>query len=501
MSAPSRVGVLGGGRMGAGIAHAFLLAGAEVVVVERDETEADAAAARVRDSRASARSSAARPRARLLSCEAAFSTATDAAAFVDCELVVEAVPEDRALKTEALARAERAMPSAAVLATNTSSISIDDLAAHPGAARAIPRPALLQPGAGSTLVEVVTGAATAPELVGAARAWIDAIGKTAIVVRDSPGFASSRLGVALGLEAIRMLEEGVASAADIDAAMTLGYRHPVGPAAHHRHRRDSTCGSGSPKSCRRASARDSNRPRCCGAWWPRAGSAARAARASTYGRTTDDRHPAQLRPGRMVDSGRRGRMAAEVRDASTGEPVARVSTDGLDLGGRAGVRAHRGPAEPRRADLPPARDAAQAVRPRPHRAQGRALRDLGAHRRDQGRLVGRHRRRHRRAVLVLGQGPTRDAERPGVRRRPRRAALEGRLVPRPAHLHAAARRRRADQRVQLPGVGLAREVRTRVPRRHAHARQARDADRATSPRRTCASSSSRACCPRARCSS
>jgi 3-hydroxybutyryl-CoA dehydrogenase len=81
----------------------------------------------------------------------------------------------------------------------------------------------------SSLVEVVVGSATAPDLALAARGWVEALGKTAIVVRDSPGFASSRLGVALGLEAIRMLEEGVASAADIDAAMTLGYRHPVGP--------------------------------------------------------------------------------------------------------------------------------------------------------------------------------------------------------------------------------------------------------------------------------
>ena len=228
MSAPSRVGVLGGGRMGAGIADAFLLTGAEVVVVERDETEADAAAERVRDSvlRAIERGTTTRT---LAQCEAAFSTATDAAAFVDCELVVEAVPEDRALKTEALARAERAMPSTAVLATNTSSISIDDLAAT------LLRPDrflglhFFNPVPVSTLVEIVTGAATDPEVVRAAREWIEALGKTAIIVRDSPGFASSRLGLALGLEAIRMLEEGVASAEDIDAAMTLGYRHPAGP--------------------------------------------------------------------------------------------------------------------------------------------------------------------------------------------------------------------------------------------------------------------------------
>ena len=81
----------------------------------------------------------------------------------------------------------------------------------------------------SALVEVVVGSATAPTVIETARGWVAAISKTAIVVRDSPGFASSRLGLMLGLEAIRMLEEGVASAEDIDAAMTLGYRHPVGP--------------------------------------------------------------------------------------------------------------------------------------------------------------------------------------------------------------------------------------------------------------------------------
>ena len=228
MTAPRTIGVLGGGRMGAGIAHAFLLAGAEVVVVERDEYAADAAAERVRQSTARSleRGAAAGSLDRY---EAAFSTATDAAAFVDCDLVIEAVPEDRALKTEALERAERAMPAASVLASNTSSISIDALAAN------LERPErflglhFFNPVPASTLVEVVVGSVTSSEVVAAARGWIAAIDKTAIVVRDSPGFASSRLGIALGLEAIRMLEEGVASAADIDAAMTLGYRHPTGP--------------------------------------------------------------------------------------------------------------------------------------------------------------------------------------------------------------------------------------------------------------------------------
>lgn len=228
MTAPRTVGVLGGGRMGAGIAHAFLLAGADVVVVERDDDQADAAAARVRD--AIARSLERGTTARTLDVfDAAFSTATDAAAFVDCDLVIEAVPEDRALKTEALARAERAMPAASVLASNTSSISIDDLATQLERPERFLGMHFFNPVPASTLVEVVVGAATAPDVIAAAREWVGAIDKTAIVVRDSPGFASSRLGLALGLEAIRMLEEGVADAADIDAAMMLGYRHPVGP--------------------------------------------------------------------------------------------------------------------------------------------------------------------------------------------------------------------------------------------------------------------------------
>ncbi|MTA81686.1 MAG: 3-hydroxybutyryl-CoA dehydrogenase, partial [Actinobacteria bacterium] len=81
----------------------------------------------------------------------------------------------------------------------------------------------------STLVEIVRGEKSAPQLIENAQEWVVAIGKTPITVNDAPGFASSRLGVVIALEAIRMLEEGVASASDIDAAMVLGYKFPVGP--------------------------------------------------------------------------------------------------------------------------------------------------------------------------------------------------------------------------------------------------------------------------------
>lgn len=226
--APGQVGVLGGGRMGAGIAHAFLLAGARVAVVERDTDAADAAAARVLESvdasiaRGTALESVEEYRERL-------TTGTDAALFAPCALVVEAVPEDLALKVDALRRVEEQIAPDAAIASNTSSISIDELAAVLDDPSRFVGMHFFNPVPASTLVEIVRGASTAPSLVDSARGWVSALGKTPIVVADAPGFASSRLGVAIGLEAIRMLEEGVASAEDIDAAMTLGYKHPVGP--------------------------------------------------------------------------------------------------------------------------------------------------------------------------------------------------------------------------------------------------------------------------------
>lgn len=227
-SAPALVGVLGGGRMGAGIAHAFLLAGSHVHVVERDADAAAAAAARIGQSIARSVERGATPRS-ASALRDALSVGTDIAEFSDADLVLEAVPEDRGVKVDALAHAESVLRETAVLASNTSSISIADLASD------LARPArflglhFFNPVPASALVEIVVGEATDAALVEAARGWVAAIGKTPVVVRDSPGFASSRLGVAIGLEAIRMLEEGVASAADIDAAMVLGYKHPVGP--------------------------------------------------------------------------------------------------------------------------------------------------------------------------------------------------------------------------------------------------------------------------------
>ncbi len=227
-AAPARVGVLGGGRMGAGIAHAFLLAGSRVHLVERADDAAAAARDRVRESlrRSVERGATARSLAEL---DSALAVGVDGAVFGDAELVIEAVPEDRALKESALALVETIVDAASVLASNTSSISIDALAGSLARPERLIGMHFFNPVPASALVEIVHGTASAPMAVEQARGWVRALGKTPVVVRDAPGFASSRLGVLLGLEAIRMLEEGVADAEDIDAAMELGYRHPMGP--------------------------------------------------------------------------------------------------------------------------------------------------------------------------------------------------------------------------------------------------------------------------------
>ncbi|MFC4785702.1 3-hydroxyacyl-CoA dehydrogenase family protein [Nocardioides sp. MAHUQ-72] len=226
-SLPEVVGVYGGGRMGAGIAHAFLTAGCVVTVVENDDAAADAARDRVAASltRAEERGKLDGPLAEHLE---RLSVTTAAADLADAGLVVEAVPEDPALKARVLATVEATAPDA-VLATNTSSLSVSDLAAGLADPERFVGLHFFNPVPASDLVEIVVGSKTGAELVTRAQGWVADLGKTAITVTDSPGFASSRLGVAIALEAMRMLEEGVASAADIDTAMTLGYRHPVGP--------------------------------------------------------------------------------------------------------------------------------------------------------------------------------------------------------------------------------------------------------------------------------
>lgn len=224
--AVSTVGVVGAGTMGVGIAYVFAAAGADVTIAEPDATRAENAMRTIR-----AQATRAAERGKPADAEALparirrVPTAADLPAHLD--LAVEAVPERLDLKRAVLADVEAREP--VLLASNTSGIRIGDLGA------ALRRPSsflglhFFNPVWAMPLVEIVRGDATDDDAVAAAETAVAAIGKEKIVVRDAPGFATSRLGLAIGLEAMRMLEQGVATAADIDRAMELGYRHPMGP--------------------------------------------------------------------------------------------------------------------------------------------------------------------------------------------------------------------------------------------------------------------------------
>jgi len=151
------------------------------------------------------------------------------AGVADASIVVEAVPERMDLKKKIFADLERFAPATALLGTNTSSLSVSEIASVTASAERVVGLHFFNPVPVMELVEIVRGEGTSDATVNRARAFAERIGKRSIVVKDAPGFATSRLGVILGAEAIRMLEAGVASAEDIDTAMELGYKHPIGP--------------------------------------------------------------------------------------------------------------------------------------------------------------------------------------------------------------------------------------------------------------------------------
>ena len=236
MSAPrfsaDRIGtvaVLGAGTMGHGIAHVAALAGAQVALFDVSADAAGRGLAKLRanlDKGVELGKLAADARDAAAARVRASSDLADACRGADA--VVEAVPEKLELKRGLFADVDTLAP-AALLATNTSSLSIAAIAHAVADPSRVVGMHFFNPVHVMKLVEVVWHAGTDPSAIAAAVAWAERMGKTAITVTDSPGFASSRLGLVLGLEAIRMVESGVGSAADIDTAMKLGYGHPMGP--------------------------------------------------------------------------------------------------------------------------------------------------------------------------------------------------------------------------------------------------------------------------------
>jgi 3-hydroxybutyryl-CoA dehydrogenase len=220
--------VIGAGTMGLGIAYVAAGAGYTVELVEPDSDRLMNALAGLDDLWEKAVSSGKMSNEDADECSTRIvpgGSLNDVAPGV--QVVVEAVPERLALKQQVLAAAEALDP--VVLSSNTSSIAIGSLASGLSSPERFCGLHFFNPVWAMPLVEIVMGPATAPDTVTTALAVAGRLGKEPIVVRDAPGFATSRLGVALGLEAIRMVEDGVASVSDIDKAMRLGYRHPMGP--------------------------------------------------------------------------------------------------------------------------------------------------------------------------------------------------------------------------------------------------------------------------------
>jgi 3-hydroxybutyryl-CoA dehydrogenase len=230
MKSIDRVGVVGAGTMGHGIAQVAAMAGCDVVLMDSTADQAQAGLQRIRANldEGIARGKVTEAERDQVIGKIRVSGST-AVAVTKLDLIIEAIPERMDLKIATLQSLETYLPDEAIVASNTSSLSITQIQKELRRPQHMLGMHFFNPVHINKLVEIVRGELTDAGVVDAAAAFAKRIGKEAIIVKDSPGFATSRLGVLLGLEAMRMLEEGVASAEDIDKALELGYRHPMGP--------------------------------------------------------------------------------------------------------------------------------------------------------------------------------------------------------------------------------------------------------------------------------
>jgi 3-hydroxybutyryl-CoA dehydrogenase len=221
--------VVGAGTMGHGIAQVLAQAGIVVELVDRDRVFVDKGIAKIKANLdagvAKGKVTAENAAATLQRLTASTSPTT----LPQCDLFVEAIPEQMAWKKELFASVDAQLPAGALLGSNTSSLSITEIATATKRPHDVIGLHFFNPVHIMKLLEIVRGKQTSQQSVDRALTLARQLHKTPIVVNDSPGFATSRLGLVIGLEAIRMLEQGVASAADIDTAMKLGYGHPMGP--------------------------------------------------------------------------------------------------------------------------------------------------------------------------------------------------------------------------------------------------------------------------------
>lgn len=222
------VAIVGGGTMGVGLLYVFAAAGFNMTLVEPEAQRAEEVSKRLA---VAAQNGVSRGKLDAAQAEAitrGYRHLLEAAALPEGQsLVIESVPERLDLKRRVLSEIAARRPQ--IIATNTSALSVDALADAVTDASRFLGMHFFNPVWSLHLVEIVRGAATSDATLLAARGYAEAIGKSAITVTDTPGFATSRLDLIAALEAIRMVEDGVASAEDIDRAMMVAYRHPIGP--------------------------------------------------------------------------------------------------------------------------------------------------------------------------------------------------------------------------------------------------------------------------------
>ena len=228
MGAARAMAVVGGGTMGVGIVYVFAAAGWQVTVVEPDATRAQAVQQTLADvAQAGAKRGKLSPQ-QVAQVSQGVQRVASAGALPDgLDLVVETGPERLALKQQVLAQIDARSPH--IIATNTSALSIDQLTGSVRDPARFLGMHFFNPVWSLPMVELIRGRHTSPKTLTLARAFAESTGKTTITVGDVPGFATSRLDLIASLEAMRMLQDGVASAEDIDSAMVIAYRHPIGP--------------------------------------------------------------------------------------------------------------------------------------------------------------------------------------------------------------------------------------------------------------------------------
>lgn len=225
-----RITVIGAGSMGHGIAQVSAAAGHDVTLNDVDEERVQAGLDAIESNLAEG---VERGKVSEDERETTFANVEGNAAFdaavEGADFVIEAVPEDMELKKDVLTDAEEIVDDDAVIGSNTSSLSVTELASaldHPERVIGVH---FFNPPHIMSLVEIIVAEQTDEGTEDATVEYVEGIGKEPIVVRDTAGFSSSRLGLVLGLEAMRMVETGVASVSDIDTSMREGYNHPMGP--------------------------------------------------------------------------------------------------------------------------------------------------------------------------------------------------------------------------------------------------------------------------------